>query len=316
MNVSVIMAARNAETTIAAAIRSALRQTMRDLEVIVVDDGSSDQTSQIVAEIAHHDARVILLSNVVNAGVSAARNRAIRAAQGNWLAVLDADDAFEPARLERLLTTANERRLDGVIDNLVRRDIRDGSVIGNAFPVAWMRSADPIPVSFLLERDMPHRQEMGFGFSKPFIHADVFRAYVGQYDQTLVCAEDTLALQQMLSRGARIGVVDYPGYIYNIDYRSSSHQPGVNQHISRANRKIEQFARLYSPDIVALARERQITIDYDGLRKALVARRWGEVVFFVRSLSMFGIAKQALRLGLKQIGIRSGIPNPLTGKPD
>ena len=316
MNVSVIIAARNAKTTIAAAIRSALEQTMRDLEVIVVDDGSRDQTAQIVADIARHDARVKLLSHAVNAGVSAARNTAIRSAQGLWLAILDADDAFVPDRLERLLATADECGLDGIIDNLVRRDARDGRVIGNAFPADWMQSREPISVSFLLERDFPHRQEMGFGYSKPVIQTRVFRALVGQYDQSLVCAEDTLVLQQMLSRGARIGVVDHPGYIYNIDPLSSSHRPGVNRHVSRANRKITRFARLHSPSIVVLARDRQTAIDYDGLRKAFASRQWGDVLFFARSLSAVGLARQALRLGLKRVRAGSRIPNPLTRKPD
>lgn len=316
VNVSVIIAARNAQATIAVAIRSALDQTMSDLEVIVVDDGSNDGTARVVEEIARHDARVVLLSHAENAGVSAARNTAITTARGNWLAVLDADDAFAPNRLELLLDAAERRGLDGVIDNLMRIDARDGRPIGPAFPAAWMQSEEPIPPAFLLERDFPHRQEMGFGYSQPVVRTSVFHAFVGRYDTSLICAEDTLALQQMLSRGARIGVVDHATYIYNIDPASSSHRPGVNRHVSCANRAITRFASLHSPDIVALAHDRQAAIDYDGLRKAALARRWGEALFFARSMSATGLARQAWRLGLKRIGVRSNIPNPLTGKPD
>jgi glycosyltransferase involved in cell wall biosynthesis len=79
-------------------------QTARDLEVIVVDDGSGDAT----AELARSFAEVRLLRQA-NAGVSAARNRGIAAARGRFVALLDADDLWRPAKLERQLAALRER---------------------------------------------------------------------------------------------------------------------------------------------------------------------------------------------------------------
>ncbi len=97
--VSVIVPAFNAETHIADTLDSALAQTHQELEVIVVDDGSSDSTPEIVAAYQARDARVRLIVQR-NAGVAAARNRAISEARGGLIAPLDADDLWRPDKLE------------------------------------------------------------------------------------------------------------------------------------------------------------------------------------------------------------------------
>jgi glycosyltransferase involved in cell wall biosynthesis len=99
--VSVIVAAYNAEATLAETLRSALAQSYRPVEIILVDDGSTDRT----AEIASSFAEVILIRQA-NAGVAAARNAGIRASRGEWLAPLDADDLWHPAKLERQVAAA------------------------------------------------------------------------------------------------------------------------------------------------------------------------------------------------------------------
>jgi glycosyltransferase involved in cell wall biosynthesis len=101
--VSVITPLYNAERYIAECIGSVLDQTLRDLEVLVVDDGSQDRSVEIVKEIACRDDRVRLLQHPggVNMGVSRTRRLAIVEASGKYIAYLDADDAFEPTKLER-----------------------------------------------------------------------------------------------------------------------------------------------------------------------------------------------------------------------
>jgi GT2 family glycosyltransferase len=98
--VSVIMPAYNAAAFIEAALESALCQTYRHLEIIVVDDGSKDNTAALVETIAKRDSRVCLLRQP-NAGVAAARNRAIAASDGEFIAPLDADDLWMPDKIER-----------------------------------------------------------------------------------------------------------------------------------------------------------------------------------------------------------------------
>jgi glycosyltransferase involved in cell wall biosynthesis len=98
--VSVIVPAFNAAAYIRQALNSVLAQTYREIEVIVVDDGSSDSTANIVEEFVTRDARFQLIRQN-NAGVGAARNTAIRNARGKYIAPLDADDVWLPEKLER-----------------------------------------------------------------------------------------------------------------------------------------------------------------------------------------------------------------------
>ena len=97
--VSVIVPAYNAAAFVGEALRSALSQTYPHLEVIVVDDGSTDETSDLVQAIAREDARVVLIRQQ-NAGVARARNAAIERASGEFIAPLDADDIWYPRKLE------------------------------------------------------------------------------------------------------------------------------------------------------------------------------------------------------------------------
>jgi glycosyltransferase involved in cell wall biosynthesis len=98
--VSVIVPAYNAERYIGQALDSALRQTCRDLEVLVVDDGSQDRTAEIVRAMAQRDGRVRLLEQP-NQGVASARNLALAHARGQFVAPLDADDLWHPEKLEK-----------------------------------------------------------------------------------------------------------------------------------------------------------------------------------------------------------------------
>ncbi len=106
--VSVVMPAYNAAPYIESAITSALRQTFADLEILVVDDGSADDTAAIVARVAARDPRVRLLRQP-NRGVSAARNAALREARGQYFALFDSDDLWEPEFLAAQMTILEER---------------------------------------------------------------------------------------------------------------------------------------------------------------------------------------------------------------
>jgi glycosyltransferase involved in cell wall biosynthesis len=98
--VSVIVPAYNAETFIERTLNSVLSQTYKNIEVLVVDDGSSDRTAEIVRAIAQQDSRVVLLHQQ-NSGVAAARNLAIQKSQGEFIAPIDADDLWYPENIEK-----------------------------------------------------------------------------------------------------------------------------------------------------------------------------------------------------------------------
>jgi glycosyltransferase involved in cell wall biosynthesis len=104
--VSAVIPAYNAARTLRAAVESVLLQTVRDIEVIVVDDGSEDDTAEVARAIS--DPRVTLVSQA-NLGASAARNAGIRSAHGRYVAFLDADDLWLPDKLARQLALLRSR---------------------------------------------------------------------------------------------------------------------------------------------------------------------------------------------------------------
>ena len=101
--VSVIVPAYNAEDFIAKTLASISTQTYRNLEVWVIDDGSSDRTPAIVEVLAHQDDRIHLLKQS-NQGVAVARNAGIQASKGEFVAPIDADDIWCPDALEKLVS--------------------------------------------------------------------------------------------------------------------------------------------------------------------------------------------------------------------
>ena len=98
--VSVIVPSYNASRYISETLESVLAQTYRNFEVIVIDDGSTDHTPDIVADYGRGDSRIRLVSQP-NSGVGAARNRGIAEASGAFIAPLDADDVWYPQKLEK-----------------------------------------------------------------------------------------------------------------------------------------------------------------------------------------------------------------------
>lgn len=103
--VSVIVPVYQGERLIVGAVRSALQQTHRALELLVVDDGSTDKTLERLAEI--DDPRVKILRQP-NSGTAAARNAALRHARGRYIAFLDADDRWFPEKIERELAVLEQ----------------------------------------------------------------------------------------------------------------------------------------------------------------------------------------------------------------
>lgn len=106
--VSIVMPAYNCEKYVVEAINSVLAQTYKNWELLVLDDGSKDNTSQIIEGFSQKDYRIKALPNEKNMGVSATRNRGIELASGDWIAFLDSDDMWEPVKLEKQFEVAEK----------------------------------------------------------------------------------------------------------------------------------------------------------------------------------------------------------------
>lgn len=120
--ISVIIPVHNAGAYLHECLDSVLGQTHSALQVIAVDDGSTDNSAAILASYASLDRRVEVIHLQAHSGVSEARNAGIRRVTGDWLAFVDADDAIAPHALESLLKTAQRGQADAAVGEYMRVD--------------------------------------------------------------------------------------------------------------------------------------------------------------------------------------------------
>jgi succinoglycan biosynthesis protein ExoO len=213
-DVSVVVAAYNVEKYIGRAIDSALDQEGVSVEVIVVDDNSTDGTPAVVTRI--DDPRVKFISLSANRGPSVARNVGIAAATAPWIAVLDSDDMFLKGRLARCLLRAKLLDADIVVDNLVAHRESDQA----EYPMFRPRSFSRIGILTLekftsVKRFFPGRQTP-LGYLKPVFRAEFLRQHRLCYDPSLRNSEDYLLMCEALASGARCAVEPTAGYLYAV----------------------------------------------------------------------------------------------------
>ena len=114
IKISVVMPIYNAADFLRAALDSVISQTLKEIEIICVDDGSTDNSLEIIKEYQKNDERVRIVTET-NAGPALARNNGIRRVRGEYIAFLDADDFFESTMLEEMYKEAKKNDLDIVI---------------------------------------------------------------------------------------------------------------------------------------------------------------------------------------------------------
>ena len=117
--VSIIIPMFNAEKYVDRCLLSLLNQTYKDLEILVIDDNSTDNSVEIVKAFQERDSRIVLLKNSAK-GVSAARNLGIKIAKGKWLMFCDVDDWMENDAVNTFVSHASEKNVDLVIGGYVR----------------------------------------------------------------------------------------------------------------------------------------------------------------------------------------------------
>jgi len=146
--VSVIMPVYNAEAWLRRAVDSVLTQSHARLELIAVDDASSDLSPAMLDAYAAADARVRVLRQACNGGVAAARNAGIAAACGDYVAFLDADDWWHPAKLERQVASM---RANGALISYASywRVAEDGHVMSKVTPPPQVNWQDMLASNFI-----------------------------------------------------------------------------------------------------------------------------------------------------------------------
>ncbi|HYE95243.1 MAG TPA: glycosyltransferase family 2 protein [Rubricoccaceae bacterium] len=211
--VSVVVPAYNVERYVARAVRSALAQTLADVEVIVVDDGSTDSTA--AAALAAGDDRVRVVAHGANRGPGAARNTGIEHARGEWVGVLDADDWFGPRRLARLLEAAEATGADLVADDLYL--IADGASVPYARQLrsGGVRARAPYPIDLVPFVDSLLRGKRPmYSLLQPLIRREALLRTGLRYDEGIRLGEDIAFGIDALLAGLRFVVLPEPHYYY------------------------------------------------------------------------------------------------------
>jgi succinoglycan biosynthesis protein ExoO len=275
--VSVVIPAFNVERYLRAALDSALSQTVEDVEVVVVDDGSTDGTVEVAR--SHGDTRVRVFQNESNQGPAGTRNAAIEKARGAWVAVLDADDWWTPDRLERLLALAEERHADIVCDDLLlvgEGEARPEATFFQVHAERLGRIEQPFEVSALrMARD-------DFGILKPLFRRAFLTASGVRYNPAFRAGEDFEMLLRCLLASATMVVSHEAMYYYRArrDSLIASPVKCLSRILEMTDALIRDVdAKTHGEIVEALEGYRRRKRDELGdacFREPLHAGRWGE----------------------------------------
>lgn len=204
--ISIIMAAYNAEETIEKAIKSALCQSYQNIELIIVDDCSTDKTRMIISKCLDNDQRIHLVANDKKVGVSQSRSNALMQAKGEWIAILDSDDEWMPQKLEKQI--ALQTKTNAII-------LFTGSSFMNeqGKKMDWvMRVPRSVNYRKLLYQNV-------ISNSSVLVLTDLYRRYYVSSDNL---HEDYAMWLSILKTGIEAYGVDEPLLIYRVSQKSKS----------------------------------------------------------------------------------------------
>ena len=262
--VSVVIPAYNAEATLTATVASAQRQTLAEIEILVVDDASSDGTLAVARALAAADPRVRPIAGGHNRGPAGARNLGLAAARGEWIALLDSDDAFEADRLATLVALAREHEADMLADNLLLED-EDGAT-EPMLPLAETVGCAPVSAADFLLGNLPDptRPRKSYGFLKPMIARAFLQRHGLRYDEELRFAEDFAFYLDCLAAGARFCLARQPLYRYRLrgDSLTARHSIEDLRRLQEVDKRLQRRRALTrEPGFAAALRRHRHSID-------------------------------------------------------
>ena len=213
--VSVIMPVYNGAQGLAAAVESVLRQTLTNLELLIVDDASSDDTARIAEKLAARDSRVQVLRQATNQGQSAARNLALERARGAWVAPVDADDEIRPDRLRRLTEAGERERADLIADGILFHGARSPGTPPELMTWGGIGKNDLEQLSAeTLISSGNNGGSWSLGFLKPLMRRRFLNECNLRYEEDLRFAEDFNLYARALFCGARFLLFPESHYVY------------------------------------------------------------------------------------------------------
>ncbi|NIA67647.1 glycosyltransferase family 2 protein [Pelagibius litoralis] len=313
--VSVVIPAFDAAGFLRRTVASVQAQSLNDLEILIIDDCSGDETLTLARTLAADDPRIRVIAAERNGGPAVARNLGLGAAKGEWIALLDADDAFEAERLGRLVGLARDCGADLLADNLWLEE--EEGVTEAMLPLSEAASCAPITAADFLRGNLPDpkRPRKSYGFLKPLMSRAFLERHHLRYDESLRFAEDFAFYLACFAAGGRFFLSQEPLYRYRLrpDSLTACHSTADLRRLQAVDERFLRDCDAASPDFRVALRLHKKSIDqrlqWRVVIDALKGRAWHKAVLAsLKGWHVFGYVSSQLiaeiwrRLWQKRLG--------------
>lgn len=263
--ISIIIPVYNASPYVEQCVRSVLAQTLQELEIIAVNDGSTDGSDVILDKLAAKDTRLKVF-HLVNNGVSAARNFGLQQAKGSYIGFCDADDWMEPTMLEELYHALTTQACDWAICNV--------HVIKNDDPITVRLKITEQIIDMASDRTSFLRSLMRFAYDNAnwnkLFHAAIIREQQLRFAEDMNIWEDLLFNLQYLQYVKRAALVAKPLYNYRI-INTSLYNGALKDRVSQFNLLYQHYMHFAAMKITSgeeVFRTEMASIAYNQLLPA------------------------------------------------
>ena len=200
--VSFIMSTYNSEETVSKSIESMLNQTYENIEILIIDDFSNDNTYKICENYSRTNENIFLFRNNKNIGLTKSLNKLLNHSKGAYIARQDADDTSMPERIQKQFEFIKSNKLDGCSAR--------SNIIGHKRVIPGLSYFFPI--------------KLIMKYKNPFIHGTLFikksvLSDLGGYDERFIYSQDYKLMSDILQKGYRLSIIKTP--LYNLNFTNN-----------------------------------------------------------------------------------------------
>lgn len=223
IRLSVIIPAYNQEDNIEKCIKSVMSQEIKELEIIVINDGSTDKTKDIILKLVQIDKRIILI-NKKNGGLTSARNTGLERAKGNYIIHLDGDDYIEKNAYKKMLIFAEKNNLDGVICDFYLDYIENKDKNKKISIDFISKKEKEILESSIYLKNLFQWNSVAPAVWNKMIKKDIYKNFKINFPQNIFLGEDLCTTVKLIFNCRKLGKINEPliNYVQHRNQGSSN----------------------------------------------------------------------------------------------
>ena len=251
--ISVIIPVYNTETYLASCLDSVLTQSYRNLEVIVIDDGSSDFSLNVAEKYAEQDDRVTVYPQE-NAGMSVSRNRGLSVATGDFICFVDSDDLLLPDALEVMLEVLNEENADIIQGTVERASVFKGVDYNKKL------SRKIFTVTQAIENSLYQKEILPSVWGKLFKRS----LFDGVFFKEGIFYEDLDIFYRLVDKSNKIVWIDFPVYFYrNTEGSILNTWRDRRLDVLSVTQRMEEYISEKYPELLPAAKDRRLSANFN-----------------------------------------------------